>query len=91
MIAAQQADAQPAIGRGFDPGERQAADVDQVRRLLDLQLHQVEQVRAAGDELGVRRFGRGLHRGFRALSALVGEGPHASAFAADLMAATICG
>jgi hypothetical protein len=41
--------------RGFDLVERQAVDVDQVLWGLDLQLHQVQQIGAAGDEPGAGR------------------------------------
>ena len=53
-VAHQRADAQPALGRRLDRVERQPVHVDEVRRRFDLQLHQVEQVGAAGDELGAR-------------------------------------
>ena len=76
-VADQGADAQAAIGRLLDLAQRQAADVDQVRRLLDVELHQVEQVGAAGDE---RRAGLGWPPASRPATSsapLVGEGPHA--------------
>src|SRR5262245_44096328 len=44
-------DAEPAVSGLFDLPERQPADVDQAIRVLDLELHQVEQVRAPADEL----------------------------------------
>ena len=44
----------PPSGVGFDLVERQTVHVDQVRRRLDLELHQIEQVGAACDELGAR-------------------------------------
>ncbi len=46
------ADAQAALRGLFDTGERQQADVDEMRRRLDLQLHEIDEVGAAGDELG---------------------------------------
>ena len=76
-VAHQRADAQPALRRRLDLVEREAVHVDQVRRRLDLQLHQVEQVGAAGDELGAW-VARGSRRGLgRRVRALVGEGLHA--------------
>ena len=54
-VAHQRADAQPAVRRGLDLVEAKAVDVDQMRRRLDLELHQVEQVGAARDELRARR------------------------------------
>ena len=55
-VAHQRADAQAALRRRLDLVEAKAVHIDQVRRRLDLELHQVEQVGAAGDELraGVR-------------------------------------
>ena len=55
------ADLQPAVGRRFDLVERQAVDVEEPRGRLDVQLHQVEQRRPAGEEPHVRA----LLRGFR--------------------------
>jgi len=55
-IADQRADAQSALWRRFDPVEAQMIDVDQVGRRFDLELHQVEQIGAAGNEA------RTLHR-----------------------------
>ena len=51
-VAHQRADAQAAFRRGFDLVEREAVHIDQMRRRFDLELHQVEQVGAARDELG---------------------------------------
>ena len=62
-VAHQRADPQPAFRRRLDLVEAEIVHVDQVRRRLDLQLHQVEQVGAAGDELGAldaRRRGGGF-------------------------------
>ena len=47
-------DLQPAFCRLLDRLQRQTRDVDQPRRLLDVLLHQVDQVGAARDELCVR-------------------------------------
>ena len=79
----------PPSGVGFDLVEREAVHVDQMRRRLDLQLHQVEQVGAAGDELGARdaRGGRGGLGG--RLRALVGEGLHACLPATSVIASTM--
>ncbi len=48
--AGQRSDADPARHR-FDRGQRQRVDVDEVRRGLDARLHEVDEVRPAGDEL----------------------------------------
>ena len=88
-VAHQRADAQPAVGRRFDLVEREAVHVDQVRRRFDLELHQVEQVGAARNELGAldaRAGGRGLGGRFRAL---VGEGFHAFLPATSVIASTM--
>ena len=62
-VAHQRADAQAAVGRRLDLVERQPVHVDEVRGRLDLELHQVEQVGSAGDELGAGDARRG-RRGF---------------------------
>jgi hypothetical protein len=88
-VANQGADAQAAIGRRLDLVEREAVDVDEVGRRFDLQLHQVEQVGAAGDELGVRvardRCG-GVGRRARTL---VGERLHVRLPATSVIASTM--
>src|SRR5207244_3338348 len=80
------ADAQPAIGRGRDLVECEAVDVDQVRRRLDVELHQVEQVGAAGDELRTGDAARGRGRIGRRLRAFVAERSHAFVPATSLIA-----
>src|SRR5260370_34287587 len=44
-------DPDPAVRQIFDLLQRQPADIDQMRRLLDLELHQVQKLGAATDEL----------------------------------------
>ena len=44
----------PPSGVGFDLVERKTIHVNQMGRRFDLELHQVEQVGAARDELGTR-------------------------------------
>jgi hypothetical protein len=90
-VAYRGADAQPAVGRVLHGVERQPAEVDDVRGRLHLQLHQVEQVGAAGDELGARLRGDGARGGAGGRGALVGEGLHAASPAAWRMAATMLG
>ena len=51
-VAHQRADAQAAVCRHLDLVQRQAIDVDEMRRRLDLEFHEIEKVGAAGDELG---------------------------------------
>jgi hypothetical protein len=50
-------DPQAALGGVFNLIERQAADVHQVQRSLDLQFHQIKQIGSTCDDLGAR-FGR---------------------------------
>ena len=61
-VAHQRADAQAAVGGVLDPVERQTVDVDEVCGRLDLDLHQVEQVGAAGEEFGAGRCGASAWR-----------------------------
>ena len=56
-------DLQPAAGRRFDLVEAEAIDVDQLRGRFDVQLHQIDQRRAAGDESDVRALLRRLRLG----------------------------
>ena len=82
----------PPSGVVFDLVERQAADVDEMRRRLDLELHQVEQVGAAGDELGAGLARPRQPRPRGVVGAFVGEGLHALASpATSRMAATMLG
>ena len=53
-VAHERADAQAAARRVFDLLQRQPRDVDQLRRPLDIHLHQIDQIGAAGDEFRVR-------------------------------------
>ena len=53
-VAHERADAQPAARRIFDLPQRQPRDVDQLYRLLDIHLHQIDQIGAAGDDLCLR-------------------------------------
>jgi hypothetical protein len=85
----QRADTQAAIRRLLDLVERQAVDIDQARRRLDLQLHQVEQIGPAGDDFCAGLDGGGGVR--NRVSALVSEGSHVAIPSACLMAATILG
>ena len=85
------ADAQAAVGEVFGIFERQAADVDQVGGPLDLELHQIEQVGAAANELCAAA-GHGGDGGLQVRCALVGEGPHLrTPSATSRMAATMFG
>src|SRR5580700_6124307 len=42
------------LRRFFDAAERQRIDVDEMRRRLDLKLHEIDQIGAPGNELGCR-------------------------------------
>jgi hypothetical protein len=61
-IRHQRADLQTAGRRFLHRLERQVSDVDQPRRPLDLLLHQVDQIGAAGDEFRLRVGGGAAHR-----------------------------
>jgi len=81
--------AQTAFRRGFDFIQAEPVHVDQMRRGLDLELHQIEQVGAARDKfrsLAPRGRGGCLRRGRRAL---VSEGLHAFLPATSPIASTI--
>ena len=58
----QRADPQAAARGLLDLLERQPRDVDQPRGPLDVHLHQVDQIGAAGDEFGRRVGGDLAHR-----------------------------
>ena len=88
-VAHQRADAQPSLGGRFDLVERQPVDVDQMRWCLDLELHQVEQVGAAGNELGTLD-ASGCRRSLGGrVRALVSEGFHAFLPATSVIASTM--
>ena len=79
----------PPSGVGSIVSSFEPVDVDEVGRRLDLELHQIEQVRAARDELGAGppRNGRcGLGRRARAL---IGEGLHPCLPATSVIASTM--
>ena len=67
----------PPSGVALDLVQRQAVHVDEMRGLLDLELHEVEQVGAAGDEFGAGIARRGCRSGGRCRRTLVGERLHA--------------
>ena len=85
------ADAQPAVRGLLDGLERQARDVDQARRALDVVFHQVEEVGAPCDELR-GRIGRDLPDGVRDVGgARIFEIDHGLAPIACWIAATMLG
>jgi hypothetical protein len=49
-VAHQRTDAEATAGKRFDLVERQAVDVDDLLRTLDVQLHEVEKIGSPGDE-----------------------------------------
>jgi hypothetical protein len=85
------ADPEPTVRLRLNRLQGQPADIDQMGRPLDLELHQVEQIGAAAD-VGSAGFGRGDHRGGRVDRPLVGEGPHRRAPSpTERMTATMLG
>ena len=69
---------------------RKEPELRTISRRLDLQLHQVEQIGAAGDDFRAWLEGRGGGARGR-VGALVGEGLHVGNPAVCLMAATMLG
>jgi hypothetical protein len=80
-IANERTDTQPSIWSVFDAVQSETIEIDEVRRFLDLQLHQVEKIGASGDEARVGPQG-GFHRIGGAGCAMILERPH------DLFSAT---
>src|SRR3546814_8194306 len=85
-VAHRCADAEPAVSGGFDPVERQAANVDEVRRCFYLELHEVEEVGPPGDEARAGHASEGGGRGGGRVGPLIGEAPHASTPATSVIA-----
>ncbi len=87
------ADAQSAVRQLIDTAKRQPADIDQMGRTLDLELHEIEQVRSAADETRARPAAdHGGNGGFRVRRTLVCERAHAPPPRATLrIAATMFG
>ena len=61
-IGHERADAQAPAGRRLDLAEGKPGDVDQRLGLLDIHLHEIDQIGAAGDEFGARAAGHQAHR-----------------------------
>jgi hypothetical protein len=82
-------DAQPAVGGLRNLVEAGPGHIDQMAGRLDPQLHQIQQIGAAGDELGTGCFG-GPCRGLVWIArAFVGKRPHACSSATCVMVAKI--
>ena len=88
-VSHQRTDPQPTFGGALDLVEREAVHVDQMRRRLDLELHQIEQVGAAGDELRTRNPRRGGRSFGRCASTFISEGLHACLPATSVIASTM--
>ena len=88
-VADQGADAEAAFRRRFDLVEVEAVHVDQMRGCLDLEFHQVEQVRPAGDEHRALDAGRGSGCVGSGGRLFVGEGFHVRLSATSVMASTM--
>jgi len=86
-IAHERPDPKAAVLGVLDDVEAETVDIDEVRGGLNLELHEVEEIGPAGDELGAldRRRGRSGLR--RRGGALVAEGSHALVSATSWMAA----
>src|SRR4051812_22558999 len=75
-VAHEGPDAEPALVRRLDLVEPEAIHVDEVRGSFDLQLHQIEQIRSARDELRAIVTSRRRRSFRRRTRAFVGEGFH---------------
>ena len=89
-VAMSCADASAAFRRLLDLVQRKTADIDELARGLDLQLHQIEQIRSACDRFGARLGQRGGSSSQR-FDALICERFHDCIPAACLIAATMFG
>ena len=81
----------PAAGGLLDLVERQPRDVDQLGRPLDIHLHQIDQIGAAGDEFRARARGHLAHRVGDVAGARILEADHGCASIACWIAATMLG
>ncbi len=84
------ADPQAPFRGILDLVQRETVDIDEMVRRLDLQLHQIEQIRSTRNEFGAG-FGRGRRSLGQRIRALIGEGLHVSSPAACLIAAWMFG
>jgi hypothetical protein len=84
------ADAQAPFRSILDPVYRETVDINEMVRRLNLKLHQIEQIRSAGDEFGAG-FSRGRCSLGQRIRSLISEGLHVGAPAACLMAAKMFG
>jgi hypothetical protein len=85
----QSTDAQPGVARD-DAGDIELVDIHQVVVRLHVVFHQVQQVRPARDERGIRCPSNDLYRVGRAVRDGVAEGPHrCTSVAASATAATM--
>ena len=74
-VRRQGADGHAVTGRG-DFGQLQAREIDELRRTLDVLLHQIEEVRAAGQKLCLRVRRDSATRIVRAARSDVSKRPH---------------
>ncbi len=88
-VAHQRSDAQSTFRSRFDLIEREPVDVDEMLRRFDLELHEIEQIGAAGDELGSRPALRCCRCLSRRSRTLVGERFHVLLPATSAMASTM--
>src|ERR1700690_4307202 len=75
-VADQRANEDASVGRVFDFCEVEAGDVDESARLLDVVLHEIDEVGAAAEKLCAAR-GDGVESLIRCGYALIGEWIHA--------------
>jgi hypothetical protein len=76
VVAHARSDAHAGVGQLLDPVGDDAPDVDEDVRPLDVQLHKVDQVGAAGQEGGLRLAGQQVDRSACVGRQFVAERPH---------------
>lgn len=69
-------DNKAAVRPLLDPVQGQPGHIDQRVRLFDVLAHQIDKVRAAAEELRIRRLGEELNRGFQICCSRIGEALH---------------
>jgi hypothetical protein len=78
-VGDERADAQRPIRHLLDLLQRQAVDVDDRGRALDIIFHQVDEIGAAGKHAGRRVGGKGCHGIAERFDTGIGKGPHSAA------------
>ena len=88
-IGNKRADPQPAFGRFLDRIEAQVLYIDEMSGRLHLDLHQIQQIGAAGDEFGPLRFCNRFGRVCRRFRPFVSKAAHDQAPATSAIASAM--